>query len=539
MVTEQTHKKNVLILNVAEIAYYLYFAVMVFAKGIGLYDGMWPYTAALFLGAVFIILKLALTEHTLAEWIFVLGMLGLGMLIYHNSGEKGVLIYITMIVAMKNVPVKRLLSIGMVIWGLTFVAQAVLTITGLKSDIFVIHAKLGLGYIIRWSLGYPHPNVLQISFLILCAFVLYLADWKGKKLIYATLIMLLGNLYVFFYSISYTGLVLVVVYLFGNLYLSYRTELTKIEKILVTLIFPACVAFAVLGPVVFQGRLWQICNKALNTRFNIARTYLTTDPITLFGARPSDAIPAGLQNIDSSYVFALMHYGAVLFVLLCVGYMALIHHCMKERKHKELAIIIGLAVAAIAEPFFVNTSFKNISLLFLGEYLFENFENLVKKRPEHFFNKTFVLCSYGKKEITVPIEKFMKIKAFYIQTLLNSKKVILVAAVCIAVIAGTIFAVTVDTPEYYYAVYSSTDMDEESVYLDVDNLPEDFNGKILNYQDAETPMQKVEGNIVTVEYVRGIVSSGLWCGIFGGVFISIILYVRKKNEYMLPEDGKL
>ena len=150
--TEQTHKKNVLILNVAEIAYYFYFAVMAFAKGIGLYDGMWPYTAALILGAVFIIAKLALTEHTLAEWIFILGMLGLGMLVYHNSGEKGILIYIAMIVAMKKVPVRRLFSIGLVIWGSTFVIQTILTLTGVKPDIFVIHAKLGLGYIIRLSL---------------------------------------------------------------------------------------------------------------------------------------------------------------------------------------------------------------------------------------------------------------------------------------------------------------------------------------------------------------------------------------------------
>ena len=63
------------------------------------------------------------------------------------------------------------------------------------------------------------------------------------------------------------------------------------------------------------------------------------------------------------------------------------------------------------------------------------------------------------------------------------------------------------------------------MYLDIDQLPEDFDGKILNYQDANTPMQKVEGNIVTVEYIRGIISSGLWCGFFGGVIISLIVFI--------------
>lgn len=526
---QQAEKKDVLILNIAEIAYYLYFAIMLFAKGVGLYDGMWPYAVSLILGAVFFIITLTLTKYTLAEWLFVLGLLGSGMLILYNSGEKGALIYIMMIVAIKKVPIKRLFSIGAVIWGLTFVAQAILTLTGLRSDVFVIHAKLGLGYIIRWSLGQPHPNVLQISFMILCAFILYLADWKGKKLIYATLIMLLGNLYVFFYSVSYTGLIMVVVYLFGNLYLSYRKKLSMLEKTLITLIFPACVAFAVLGPVVFPEKLWELCNKILNTRFNIAKTYLTTDPITLFGARPSDAIPARLQNIDSSYVFALMHYGVVLFALLCVGYIALIHHCLKEKKHKELAIIIGMGVAAISEPFFVNSSYKNISLLFLGEFIFGGFEKFAKRYPEHFLNKTFAIWPLKKEKIIIPVGKLIQIKDFCVQILFTSKKLILTGASAIAVAAAIVFAIVADMPKYYYALSSYTDVSEESVYLDIDNLPDDFEGKILNYESAETPMQRVEGNIVIVEYVRGIISSGLWSGMFGAVFISMIICVRERR----------
>lgn len=519
-----------LILNLAEAVYYIYFFIMAFAKGMGLYDGMWPYTLALALGALLILCKLALTEHTLAEWIVILGLTGLGILIWYNSGEKGALIYITMIIAMKNVPVKRIFSVGLVVWGLTFIAQTILTLTGFKPDIFVIHDKLGLGYIIRWSLGQPHPNVLQITAMILCAFILYLADWKGKKLVYATLLMLIGNLYVFFYSVSYTGLIVVVVYLFGNLYLSYRKELGRLEKGLVSLIFPACAAFSVLGPVTFPERLWEICNKVLNTRFNIARVYLTTDPITLFGARPSEAIPDGLRNIDCSYVFTLMHYGLIMFILLCIGYIALIHHCMKEKKHKELAIIIGLVIAAVSEPFLVNPSFKNISFFFMGAFIFGKLGEFADKRPEHFLNKKVLLLAAGKKEIRVQTERIVQLRNSYIQALLKGKKIILAMAAVIAVIAGTVFAVTANMPECYYAVHTSTQIWGGGECLDIEHLPEDFDGKILNYRDSETPMQRVEGNIVTVEYVRGIVSSGLWCAFFGAIITSLIILIYQNRN---------
>ncbi len=531
MEISQMGKKDTLELGIAEIAYYLYFSVMLFAKGMGLYQGMWPYTVSLVLGGFCVILKLALTEHTLAEWLTVLGLLGLGGLVLYNSGEIGALIYITMIVTMKGVPVKRIFAIGAVIWGGTFALQAVLTMTGIRSDVFMIHAKLGLGYIIRWSFGQPHPNVLQISFIILCGFILYLADWKGKKLVYATLIMLAGNLYVFFYSVSYTGLIAAVVYLFGNLYLSFRKELSKPEKLLAELIFPACVAFSVLGPVVFQGRLWSFFYNITNTRFYISRQYLTLEPISLFGARPSDAIPVGDRNIDCSYVFALMHYGAVIFILLCAGYMALIHHCLNKKKYNEAAIIFGLSVAAVTEPFFVNPSFKNISLLFLGEFLFESLHRFAGKYPAHFLNRTLLLCSVGKREFAVPVGKVRKLWDDYLQVWKNRKGRILIWTAGIAAAAGLLFAVMADMPECYYAAARSTHIDDgyQEIYLDIDNLPEDFEGKILNYEGPQTPMYRVEGNIVTMEYLRGIVSSGLWCGIFGGALVSVFLLIMRRK----------
>lgn len=517
--------------TIAEMVYYVYFALMVFVKGIGLYDGMWPYDMALIIGAALIVFKLCLTEHTVAEWLWVSGLLALGLVVWYNSGEKGAIIYIAMIAAMKFVPVRRLFYLGLGIWGSTFVMQSVLTIAGWKDDFFVIHEKLGLGFIIRWSLGYPHPNVLQISFLMICAFILYLADLHGKKLVQVTFLMLFFNLYVFLYSVSYTGLILVVVYLFGNLYLSFRKKLTKTEKLLISLIFPACAAFSVLGPVLFQGKLWELCNKVLNTRFNIAKLYLLADPITLLGGRSSDAAPN--WGIDCSYVFALVHYGLIFFVLLCAGYMALIHHCIKKEKHKELAIIIGLSVAAITEPFFVNPSYKNISLLFMGEFLFYLSGRYAERKPEHPLNRRICLCSLGKREFSVPTGGLQRWKSIYAETLQKGKWAIALGTALAAIAAGSIFAVRADMPSAYYAMRSSTQAEEERerLYLDLENLPEDFDGKILNYKDKETPMHRFDGNIVKVEYVRGIISSGLWCGLFAGMTVSVILFIGNQRKW--------
>lgn len=518
------------VFSMAEIIYLLYFSVMTLAKGFGLYDGMWPYTLSLFAGAILIITKLVLTEHTIAEWFYILSLITLGVIIFYNSSQTGALIYITMIIGLKNVSLKRLFPLALFLWSSTFILQSLLTMTGLKNDIFVIHEKLGLGHLIRWSLGQPHPNVLQITFLIICAMILYLANLKGRKLIFTTFIMFLANLYIFFYSISYTGLILVIFYLFANLYLSLRSNLCSAEKLAANLVFPGCIAFALLGPVYFPQPLWNICNKLLNTRFNIAKVHLTLDPIPLFGSRPSHTITQGLHNIDSSYVFALMRYGIILFSLMCIAYIAYIYHCTKEKKYNELAITLGLSVAAIAEPFFINPSFKNISLLFVGEFIFIKLEQFCRNKQDSLLSKKILLCSWGRKEIYLPIDSLKNRLSNYGKFIHKKQKLLLGTFLCFGILMGSVFAVTADIPKRYYALRTSTQMEtKDHILLDMENLPDDFEGsKVLNYKDATTPMQMFEGNICTVEYVRGIISSGLWGGAFITLLISVIL-LKYKN----------
>ena len=96
-------KKNTRIeFSIEEIIYYLFFAVMLTAKGLGLYDGQWPYTLSLVIGAVLIVCKLTISDMTLMERLWTLLLLFMGATIFACSGEKGALIYIPMIVGMKN-----------------------------------------------------------------------------------------------------------------------------------------------------------------------------------------------------------------------------------------------------------------------------------------------------------------------------------------------------------------------------------------------------------------------------------------------------
>lgn len=512
--------------TVREIVYYAYFALMLTAKGMGLYVGQWPYTAAVCLSFVLIFVKVITTEHSWQELLAIIGLVILGGEIYIHSNEIGALIIISVVIGMKNVSVKRLMMLGTVIWTVTFVLSTILTLTGIRGDIFKSQNKLGLGYIIRYSLGQPHPNVLQISYMLLCVFILYVSHVKGRKLIVMTALMMVGNIYFFIYSISYTGIVLSTLYLMFNYYMSARENvpLNRAEKTACSIIVPGAALFSILGPNFLTGKVWDICNKLLNTRFYIAREYMSINPISLFGTGYCNELPGDLNNLDCSYVFALMHYGVIFFVLFLAGYIGLISYFIKKNKRIELAITLSLCIAAISEPFFVNTSFKNITYIFLGEFLYV----VMAKIPGTKCIRTR-LTEIGNKQIIIPLDRIDNAVKKAVDKCSKYAVKIVISAVVVGTVAAVLYAVIKDVPAAYYLNRDTvqTENGEHGFNMDINNLPEDFDGVILQYTDADTMMMRLDGNAVKVDYIRGIISMFLWCGLFTSLIVEIgIVYAN-------------
>ena len=86
-----------------------------------------------------------------------------------------------MLIGMKDVRIKKVFQVGAVAWSSVFLYRILAFLIGWDKGILLVHKKLG-AFIFRWSMGYPHPNVFHISYVILLAFLFYLLQQKGKKL---------------------------------------------------------------------------------------------------------------------------------------------------------------------------------------------------------------------------------------------------------------------------------------------------------------------------------------------------------------------
>lgn len=405
-------------------------------KSIGLYEGMAAFNVLMVAGLALFLCKTAMTKHTVFEYLAASLLLGSALLVNHNTGEKGFLLYLAVALGIKGVGMRDAFRAGAAVWIAGFGISQALVLSGLLPDHLFLHPKHFFGTVLCHGLAYAHPNVLHTSYLVVCAFVLYLVPRTRRALITAVLLLFAGNILVFMYSFSFTGFAACVFYLFLHTYLSVRGTLTRAEEALLAAAFPVFVLFSVFGPLLIKGRLFDIINSALNTRFALSRYFLTEQPFTLFGT--TFTVPEGSRyTIDCSYVYALMRLGIIPFIVLMVWYFMTILSLIKRKEYAALAVLYGIAFAGLAEPLMFNSSMKNLAFLFLGEYAYL-WSGKLAPRLAPALKREIILVSFGGQEDarTGAKETRESLLARYLASVNRNSVPLLIVAILGAVVIG-------------------------------------------------------------------------------------------------------
>lgn len=505
------HKINV---RLDEVLYYLFLLFTMGAKGIGLTDGQRLFGICIFLAYSCIGLKLLITEYSLKEWCINIALLLLTVLITKNSGEKAAIAAVLIIIGMKNIPVKRALRVALNIWGITFIFSAFRGVLGFSEGVVVVHEKLGLGPIIRYSLGYTHPNVLHVTYFVIVMMLLYVIPIKGKKLWITAILLFIGNLYVFLYSISYTGLIIVTAFLCLTLYFNVRKEVTYLEKVLLEVFVLFCIIFPIVGPLIIKGRLFNFFNKLLSTRFQLVYYFFHNFKLSLFGTKTQTPSDAHL-TLDSSFAYLLMYYGIIAFVLMVIVYMKVLHKYLKEDKRNETIIMVCTALAGITEQFLFNLSFKNITFFFIGDYLYNN---SFEKDNNVIYNRKFRVISlkYFDKVYCISTEMFFQMKKIMQQ--IQWKRCVF-KSLPIAILTFLLFTLIWNPPERVYVNRGLTEYEGEFfIPMENEKWMKDNSLSIGSMQPGEK-IYEFYGNITRLEYVRRAVSAILF-GLVFGIFIN-------------------
>ena len=484
-------------LSIREYLFFVYFGMMLWIKGIGLVGGGF-YNLILVVSTLMVFVITFMGKTTPLAFVFYLVLLFVvGILPWRLAGDQGPLWCILFIMAARDMEPKRIAAFGVKIWGMAFCVQMITQLTWLRTRDFVIHDK-SFGYVIRWALGYSHPNVFQISYGILVMLLFYIYRPRGKKLILSVLLALFGGAWVFINSLSTTGAIFLVAFLF--FYTAFDIYQKKpypaIVRILTYAVLPVALVFSLILPLVLNGRAFDIMNRIMSTRYAMTRRFMTESGLTLFGA---GIVFSHSEMIDCSFANLLILGGTVPFILMCAAYIFTLHRLLVKRDGSAIAIIIACMIAGISEPFMFNTSFKNISLIFvaaeLGSLIME-----CKLTPDVLTDVVYPLPL---------LERRVKSPVFFSADVMKRFISVLFICACLLGILGNLLK---PIPETVYALRANCDVPDSMPILhlsveEAETIRDDSSSWLLNYVDEATPMHRFTGSIVRVEKIRVIISS--------------------------------
>ncbi|NLL77139.1 MAG: hypothetical protein GX235_07815 [Clostridiales bacterium] len=353
-------------LTLKELSYYMFFVLMLASKGLGLDSGDKLYYILSLIALAAVACKLCMTEYSFKEMAVIGILLLIAFFAYRNSGRLGIVLSVLAIVGMKDMEVNKLFRLGLGVFAITFAVTVLGAAYGIIPNPLVVHEKGEIGEVIRWGMGYSTGNVFHISYFILVVLAVYnMRDKYGLK---ALLWLMAGNIVVFIFSLSYTGIAVTAFYLLLNLYAVKRKRLCRVEKVLSMFPLPLCLLFSFIMPFYISSPIGRKLDSLLQARLSFSNYFLTSQSITPLGTRMKD-VPYFWVIMDNGYVYILMTFGVITLLLFAAAYAVLISGYSKSGDVRKLAVIYAFLVYGIMEQF-ISNAFMNISLLFIGEILF-------------------------------------------------------------------------------------------------------------------------------------------------------------------------
>lgn len=387
-------------LSVSEVLYGLYFLLLFGSKAWGLHEGFAVYKYILLLGIILYIIKELFTEKTIGEHLVSLILLVVALATYYYSGEKGLLLYFTMMLGMKGVSLKFIQRFALVVLGISFPLMYLISNTSYTWTAPVDYPRILMGVATRYDWGYPGPNVTHTTLIVLLALIIVNVEVKTiKQLVTLAGFLCLCSLYVYMYTVSYTGMIGCVVLIFSYLYLNIRKKLMFWEKGGIVSIYPLLGSISIGVPMLVSEDIFWGLDKIFHNRINFSRYFLTNMPITLFGNGVIET-PWPEYYIDSAYIYSFLRIGLIPCIMVTGLFVCYMIYCLKKNKRSEIAIALSFAVIGLSDPFLYNLGYKNIMFIWYGAFLFEKIKE-IKWINAGILGKIVStrLTEFGKKEL--------------------------------------------------------------------------------------------------------------------------------------------
>ena len=392
--------------------YYLFFAFCFGAKMIGLYDGQKPFYVLVGIGLLFYLIKLLTTKMSTLEFIFIAAVMGMSALVYLMTGEKGLILCMAIVTGIKGVDSTKLIKFSVIEGTVLFLIMVLLTSLGIVPDVHHITEKFG-GQLLRRDFGQPSCNVTHTVLFVLISMAIFLYG-DGAHLFKLSVFMMILNICCFAYTLSITGFLSITFLLAINLFfLKIKREFSSGIILAANVIFAFIILLSIVSPIIIKGAAFDFINKILNHRLEYGKYYLLNERITLLGSRFAPA-PNTNFYLDNSFQYLFLQLGVVTFVITLIVLFIGVNGMLKAGDKGAFILFVAYTFIGLSDPFLFNTSFKNITLIFVGKYMFD----YLAKLGVRYGLKSRCIINISSREVP-EILKRIKTRVFHIDSTLD------------------------------------------------------------------------------------------------------------------------
>lgn len=298
-------------------------------------------------------LKVAMTRYTNKEWALMIAFLVLGAVSYLATDRNDIIRYVMFVAASKGIDLKKLLKATFWVTLIGVLLLMTLSLIGVLGWNYVEGDFDGdgpEGIMRRYCFGLGHPNALHCMFfcILLLAILVY---WK-KINIGHYIAIFIGNLILYCFTDSKTGMIITVVFVIGAVFFRYSEKTANSWYVgaagILWIIFATI--FSVLNAKYGYGIIGlEKLDQYLTGRLWIASAYGDTGYWSMF------SVPQNTYFFDMGYNRLFYWYGVIPTVIYLLVICQYLYYLFKKKDYSAFWVVFTISIYTLVEAHFVSS----------------------------------------------------------------------------------------------------------------------------------------------------------------------------------------
>lgn len=363
-------------------AFYLYFLMMNFAKGLGMSSQSMLYNLIFVGSLVFLAIKLVYTSYTRTELVTMVVLVLLGCLFVVRARENTMLFAVLAVIGMKDIHFRDLMEKTFYVRFASLVLIRFLCEYGLLAD---VDKMTGPQNRVLHSWGYSDTNTLMVNFFVILTLFIYI-NYERLNIIHCFITMAAATLG-FQQSYSRTGYMLFIL-LWVIIFFDKIIKRRFIRKLAYSIL---CLMPLIITIITFvlslnysrTNKFFETLNQALTGRLFIMNYYINLYPFTLLGNTYEFWLNnAGeiLAIVDNLYVTIYIYSGVLMLIVYVAALCWVLFKLSRLGYYQEVIIVSVISVYAFMEEFPLNPVVNPFCVL-IAMAIFQN--NLPRELKLH------------------------------------------------------------------------------------------------------------------------------------------------------------